>query len=103
MESGFSTLNPVFHQQKFVHSFSNISKESHPLLRMLKIFKQFDNVHDPDMVSLVENRTQLANFTFPKGFLYPRKLLKNNSTKFVKYLGGIEMTVLTFHYHYISH
>jgi hypothetical protein len=51
---------------------------------------------DPDMVSLVENRTQLANFTFPKGLLYPRKLLKNNSTKFVKYLGGIEMSEQTF-------
>jgi hypothetical protein len=26
----------------------------------------------------------------------PRKLLKNNSTKFVKYLGGIEMSEHTF-------
>jgi hypothetical protein len=51
--------------QYLVNHCSNISKESHPLLRMLKIFKQFDNVHDQDMVSLVENRTQLANFTFP--------------------------------------
>jgi hypothetical protein len=63
---------------------------------MLKIFKQFDNVHDPDMVSLVENRTQLANFTFPKGLFYPRKLLTNNSIEFVKYLGGIEMSEQTF-------
>jgi hypothetical protein len=82
--------------QYLVNHCSNISKESHPLLRMLKIFQQFDNVHDPDMVSLVENRTQLTNFTFPKGLLYPRKLLKNNSTKFVKYLGGIEMSEQTF-------
>jgi hypothetical protein len=55
--------------QYLVNHCSNISKESHPLLRMLKIFQQFDNVHDPDMVSLVENRTQLTNFTFPKGLL----------------------------------
>jgi hypothetical protein len=53
------------------------------------MFKQSDNVHDEEMVSIKENHLSLKACEFPKNLTYPRKFLLARHLPLVKQLGGV--------------
>jgi hypothetical protein len=55
--------------------YLNIPVDTHKLLQRLQMFKQSDNVHDEEMVSIKENHLSLEACEFPKNLTYPRKVL----------------------------
>jgi hypothetical protein len=66
----------------------NIPIDAHRLLQRLQMFKQSDNVHDEEMVSIKENHLSLEPCEFPKNLTYPRKFLLARHLPLVKQLGG---------------
>jgi hypothetical protein len=53
------------------HHNLNIPIDAHRLLQRLQMFKQSDNVHDEEMVSIKENHLSLEPCEFPKNLTYP--------------------------------
>jgi hypothetical protein len=51
--------------------YLNIPVDTHKLLQRLQMFKQSDNVHDEEMVSIKENHLSLEACEFPKDLTYP--------------------------------
>ena len=70
------------------HHNLNIPVDAHRLLQRLQMFKQSDNVHDEEMVSIKENHLSLEPCDFPKNLTYPRKFLLARHLHLVKQLGG---------------